>query len=74
MSLANPPRAPVSFEAKALTVDLAAELGVDVQSVCENALRAEVSRRFKEENREAFESMNKWVEQHGLPLERYRQF
>lgn len=74
MSLANPPRMSVSFEAKALTVELAAELGVDIQSICENALRAEVARRFKEENRAAAEAWNGWVEQNGLPLEKYRMF
>lgn len=30
--------------------------------------------QFKRENAEAFASMNAWVEEHGLPLEQYRQF
>lgn len=74
MSIANPPRMPVTFEAKVMTVELAAELGIDVQAVCEAALRAEVARRFAEENRDAIESMNQWLDVHGLPLERYRMF
>ena len=36
--------------------------------------RLEVQRLFKLENGEAFASMNAWVEEHGLPLEKYRQF
>lgn len=74
MTIANPPRTPVTFEAKVVTVELAAELGIDIQSVCEEALRSEVARRFADANRDAIESINKWVEENGLPLERYRQF
>lgn len=36
--------------------------------------RAEKERLFKLENAEAFASMNAWVDEHGLPLARYRQF
>jgi len=36
--------------------------------------RLEKERLFKMENAEAFASMNAWVEEHGLPLEKYRQF
>jgi len=31
-------------------------------------------RAFKQENAEGFASMNAWVEQNGLPLEKLRQF
>lgn len=72
MSLANPPRVPVTFEAKQLTVEMAAELGVDVQAVCENALHDEVSRRFKEEHRDTFEATIRSIDKHGLPLAKYR--
>lgn len=74
MSFANPPRQSVTFQADKCAVELAAELGVDVQSVCEKALRAEVARRSREENSEVMEAWNVWIEQNGLPLERYRQF
>jgi len=30
--------------------------------------------QWNEENSEAIESSNRWVEAHGLPLERYRRF
>lgn len=36
--------------------------------------RQERERLFKLENAEAFASMNAWVEEHGLPLAKYRQF
>ncbi|UVC10612.1 type II toxin-antitoxin system CcdA family antitoxin [Rhizobium sp. TH2] len=36
--------------------------------------RLEAERLFKRENAKAFASMNAWVEEHGLPLEKYRQF
>lgn len=57
-------------EAKALSVNIsrAAEAGIA------EAVRAEKERRWKEENREALESSNRWVEEHGVPLAKYRQF
>ena len=36
------------------------------------ALSAELGWRWAEENREAIQAMNKWVEENGLPLEKYR--
>ena len=36
--------------------------------------RAERERLFKLENADAFALMNAWVDEHGLPLDRYRQF
>jgi antitoxin CcdA len=67
-------------------VDKARELGIDVSSVVEQALRRtihahlsdvqreEMKRKFQEENAEAFRSSNEYVEKNGLPLARYRQF
>lgn len=57
-------------EARTLKVNLsrAAEQGIAA------AVKAEREQRWKEENREAIESSNRWVEEHGLPLEKYRQF
>lgn len=51
-----------------LNVSHAAEIGIKA------AIKAERERRWKEENREAIESSNRWVEEHGLPLAEYRQF
>lgn len=57
-------------EARAIGVNLsqAAELGV------KQAVAAAKAERWKEENAEALQSSNAWVEQNGLPLEHYRNF
>jgi len=59
-------------------VGLAKELGVNVSQACEAGLAAEVkaarAKKWLEENREAFEAYNKYVEENGLTLERYRTF
>jgi antitoxin CcdA len=62
--------AAVLADAKALDINVsrAAESGIA------EAVRAEKGRRWLEENREALESSNAWVEKHGLPLAKYRQF
>lgn len=55
-------------EARALNVNIshAAEAGL------REAIRAEKERRWLEENAEAIESSNRYIEEHGLPLEKYR--
>ncbi|MGR3433408.1 MAG: type II toxin-antitoxin system CcdA family antitoxin [Shimia sp.] len=59
-------------------LDEAAALGVDPRSAAEGglaaALKAERERRWREENAEAIEAHNRLVEEHGIPLARYRQF
>ena len=56
----------------------ARELGINISQACERGLvetlAEERARRWKEENREAMESWNRWVEEHGLPLAEYRLF
>ena len=56
----------------------AKELGIDISAIAETALadavRAEKERRWLEENREAIESLNRWVEENGLPFAEYRRF
>ncbi len=68
--LLPPPDTAAMAEARAL--------GIDVEAVCEAALvaamRAEKARRWLEENREAIEAQNAWVEKHGVPLAKYRMF
>jgi antitoxin CcdA len=53
-------------------------LGINVSQACERALVAEIretqNARWREENREAIEGWNDWVEANGLPLGEYRQF
>lgn len=59
-------------------VDEAKRLGVNVSQACEAGLAAtvlkELGEKWKRENREAIESWNKWVDENGLPLKKYRQF
>jgi antitoxin CcdA len=57
-------------EAKNLDINISrvAEQGI-AQAVAE-----EKARLWKIENRDAIESLNAYVEKHGIPLEEYRQF
>jgi antitoxin CcdA len=64
-----------------LPVDLIAEakqLEINISQACERGLVADIATKRRErwlaENMEAIESSNAWVEQHGLPLARYRLF
>lgn len=61
---------PFAAEAEALGLDAAAIAARAVQE----AIRAEKARRWLEENSEAIEAHNRWVEEHGLPLAEYRMF
>lgn len=53
-------------------------VGINISQVSEkaikDAIRAERGRRWQEENREAMDGWNRWVEKNGLPLEKYRLF
>jgi antitoxin CcdA len=76
----------VNLSLNAELVEEARNLDIDVQAVAEQALfrkireqrteveRAEMKRKFQEENAEAFTYSNEYVERNGLPLARYRQF
>jgi antitoxin CcdA len=56
----------------------AKSLSIDVSQVAEAGLARAVAdaraERWLKENVEAIESYNAYVEQHGLPLEKYRMF
>ena len=53
-------------------------LKINVSKACEAGLVAQVKaareKQWLEENREALEYCNKYVEEHGLTLERFRSF
>ncbi len=59
-------------------VDEAKALGVSISQVANQGLAAAVKKargeKWLEENREALESSNRWVEANGLPLAKYRLF
>jgi len=56
----------------------AKDLKVNISQACEAGLAAQVKaareKKWLEENREAFECYNKYVEENGLTLERFRTF
>lgn len=59
-------------------VNEAKALGISLSRACERGLAEEIAEvraaQWREENREAIESYNDYVETHGLPLARFRQF
>jgi antitoxin CcdA len=59
-------------------IDEAKGLGINISEACEQGLEMQVARTRREmwleQNRDAIEATNAWVEKHGLPLARYRQF
>ena len=57
-------------EARSLNINLSATFEASLR----DAVRKKKAAKWLEENRAAIQSSNEWVEQHGLPLERYRQF
>jgi antitoxin CcdA len=69
-------RKPVNLSIDTGIVEHARTAGINLSQVSEAALRQAVrkenERRWKEENREALEGWNRWVEKNGLPLEKYR--
>ena len=64
-----------------LPADLVAEakeLGINISQAAEKGVVAELAEQRRanwlEENREAIQSHNEWVQKHGLPLAKYRMF
>ncbi len=59
-------------------VQEAKALGVNISQASEKGVVAEISQRRKakwvEENWEAIQSNNAWIEKNGLPLAKYRMF
>lgn len=59
-------------------IEDAKQLNVNISQACERGLAAEVKKMREErwiaENWEAIQSSNAFVEKHGLPLAKHRQF
>ena len=72
------PRRATNISLPADLIEEAKRLDINISQACQQGLEQQVSKsraeRWIEENREAIESSNAWVEKHGLPLARYRQF
>ncbi|MBO9714091.1 type II toxin-antitoxin system CcdA family antitoxin [Sphingomonas sp.] len=77
-SIGSGKRKPVNLSLDTGVVEAARAAGLNLSQVCEAALREasrkERERAWQEENREAIEANNAWVEKHGLPLAKYRMF
>ena len=71
-------RKPLNVSVDTGVVAAAREAGINLSQACEAALRqaakVERDRRWREEHRDWAESVNRWVEENGLPLEKYRLF
>jgi antitoxin CcdA len=74
----KPFRRPTNVSLDERLVEEARALGINLSRASEEGLareiKAERERKFREENREAFEEWNRYVAENGLPLERFRQF
>jgi antitoxin CcdA len=74
---AQPKRA-TNISLRSDLIDEARRLNINISKACEQGLEQQVAKTraeaWLEANREALESSNAYVEKHGLPLARYRQF
>lgn len=72
------PRQRTSFTADSDLLAEARALGVNVSRAAEAGIAEEVRQarwaKWRAENAEAIESWNRYVEEHGLPLAKYRRF
>lgn len=71
-------RRPTNVSLDRALVEEARALGINLSQACERGIAAQLAQvrgeRWLAENRAALEASNDYVEQHGLPLARYRQF
>jgi antitoxin CcdA len=72
------PKKATNLTLDASLIEEARTLDVNLSRAAEEGLRVAVRQaradRWRAENAEALASSNAWVEQHGLPLARYRAF
>jgi len=71
-------RRPTNVSLDRALVEEAKAMGINLSQACERGIAVQVAKlraeRWLEENRAAIESSNAYVEAHGLPLARFRQF
>jgi antitoxin CcdA len=72
------PKRPTNVSLNTRLLKEAKALKINVSRAAEQGLAAQIAearaKAWKAENREAIQAANKYVEKHGLPLGRYRQF
>lgn len=64
----------IEAKREANLIAVAEEVGMDMSRCSDPGFADEVRQRWIEANKEAFASLNAYVEKHGLPLEKYRAF
>jgi antitoxin CcdA len=73
-----PVKRATNISLRADLIEEAKRLDINISRACERGLEEQVSRsraeQWLEENREAIEYWNSYVEQNGLPLDEHRQF
>jgi antitoxin CcdA len=72
------PRRATNVSLPAHLIEEARRLSINISQACEHGLEEQVRKTLREswleENREAIQASNAWVEKNGLPLAKYRQF
>ncbi len=72
------PKKPTNLSLDQGLLNEAKELGINLSKAAETGLRTAVSQAkseaWKKDNAKALQSSCDWVDQHGLPLDKYRQF
>ena len=72
------PRRATNVSLSAQLIEEAKQLNINISQACEQGLEEQVRKSLREawleENREAIQASNLWVEKNGLPLAKYRQF
>ena len=75
-SIRSGKRKPVNLSLDTGVVEAARAAGINLSQACEAALRdaakVERDRKWKEDNREAMEGWNRWLETNGLPYAELR--
>jgi len=78
MSQSSLAKKPTNLSLDQNLISEARELGINISQAAEGGLKEAVSKakseQWKRENAEALEFYNQYVEENGLPLEKYRTF
>jgi antitoxin CcdA len=66
-------RKPTNVSLDVALLEAAREKGINISRASEAGLRAELARRWREDNAQAIEAYNAYIDEHGLPLAQFRQ-
>jgi antitoxin CcdA len=66
-------RKPTNVSLDTALVEAARERGINISRASEAGVRAELERCWREDNAQAVAAYNAYVDEHGLPLSRFRQ-